>query len=858
MLKKNAGAKRKLITITNSDEEDFEATIADVEKPEWIDLEKIQPGATLKLKKGRRTPIIVNINTNHTFFRKGESEDAEVKITFDDERELKVGVTIQEIIDRVDIFRGVFAMDFGTSNTCYAWKGKGEAMDADAAFKPAESSDQIPTLIFFKDVASCEHPKAVIGNEARHDIKEFGSQTYSYFMSIKRLLGENQKFIVLDQFAGSDSSHRQEWDEEQIASFIVREVLKRAEVQVGGKITQVVATFPILYSQERKGALRSVFSTSLSSMDVEVNEDSVIIDLDETNAAAFNYIYGPMLDEFRRFQSTKKEVMLLSFDFGGGTIDISLIDVVIRLEDNVKIVIETAVKGLTGELYYGGDNVTLETGAILKRRLALKAAEVHKGDAEEAEAGKEETEEDLWGSDDEKEEDVWASSDDEAKEAATETVDEEEEEDPETMDIINLEDEDVFQGALELLNRESEIVQASIERGQSIIATVEAKERDEGNYMGPEQSKRRAREIEEAVETLIPTRFGIYEDEDPMKSDLARKLFMELWHEADTIKIRVSNSQSGEEKVASILKKIAKYTSVDPIRFNEVSLKLDELNAAINGKIEQVVDKAAALYQSTKAAQTGGIVFGDDVDEDHKELKILMAGNSSNLAVVREKLMEKFNLDAGNLIFNRGSLKTSVASGACEEYSLKKDFGDSGLISYRSTGFLDRVPYSIGFYHPEFQRLGFPTGFCPVFPRGTEVGAEVTVTSADNFLIHDKLKELPIFADYLDGASPLALGYFNLTKEGKPLETAAPAETPAPAETSSETPDEEKPKDPFVDDIEPDDEPAPEDDGSYKLNFHLLPDRSLKVDVISKSQTYEMTVTARKVKPEDNPFSGVH
>jgi len=266
------------------------------------------------------------------------------------------------------------------------------------------------------------------------------------------------------------------------------------------------------------------------------------------------------------------------------------------------------------------------------------------------------------------------------------------------------------------------------------------------------------------------------------------------------------------------------------------------------------VYKRQALYQSTKAARTGGIVFGDDVDEEPKELKILMAGNSSNLAVVRERLMDKFNIDAGNLIFNRGSLKTSVASGACEEYSLKKDFGDSGLISYRSTGFLDRVPYSLGFFHPEFQRLGFPSGFCPVFPRGTEVGAQVTVTSADNFLIHEKLKELPIFADYMDGASPLAMGYFDLTKEGKPLETSAPAETPA--EKPAETPNEEK--DPFVDDIEPDDEPAPEDDGSYKLNFHLLPDRSMKVDVISKSQTYEMTVTARKVKPEDNPFSGVH
>jgi molecular chaperone DnaK (HSP70) len=837
-LKKNAGAKRKLITITNTDEEDFDAGIQDVEKPEWVELEKIQPGAQLKLKKGRRTPVVVNINTNHKFFRRGESEDSTVKITFDDERELAITVTIQEIIDKIEFFRGVFAMDFGTSNTCYAWKDKGEAMDAEAAFKPAESSDQIPTLVFFKDVSSASHPKVVIGNEARHDIKEFGSQTYSYFMSIKRLLGEGQKFIVLDQHSGGDPHRRQEWDEEAIASFIVREVVKRAEAKIGGKITQVVATYPILYSQERKKSLRRVFETALGSLEVPVEEDTIVIDLDETNAAAFNYIYGPMLDEFRRFQSTEKECTLLSFDFGGGTIDISLIDVHIRLEDNVKIIIKTEVKGLTGELYYGGDNVTLEALRVLKKRLALKAAEVHKGDTVGAAAATEEKEDDIWGGGgDEEEEDVWASVGTEEEEKKVEVAEEEEEEeDPDTMDILNLEDEEAYQGALEIISRESEIVQASIERGKGLYDTLEAKERDEGTFMSSEQTRRRAKELEEAIETVIPTRYGSYEDEDPMKSDLARKLFMELWHEADTLKIRISNSKTGEEKVSGVLKKIAKYTSVDPIRFNEVSMKLDELNSFIGPRIEQVVGKAHNLYQSTMTAHTGGLVMADDMGGHDKELKILMAGNSSNLAIVREKLQALFNVDENNLIFNRGTLKTSVASGACEEYSLKKDFGDSGLISYHSTGFLDRIPYAIGFFHPEFQRLGFPTGFCPIFVRGAGTGETVTVAAAENFLIHDKVKELPLFADYMDGASPLSLGYFDFSGEGRPCESKPPE--PA-AEGEGEAGEEVE-------------------DPGFRITFHLNEDRTVSAEVPTLSKKFDLCVTQIRVKPEENPFSGVH
>ena len=88
-----------------------------------------------------------------------------------------------------------------------------------------------------------------------------------------------------------------------------------------------------------------------------------------------------MLDEFRKFQVEKRECQLLSYDFGGGTIDISLVDVKIhKSPTSGRISIDTELKGLSGEANYGGDNVTLEVFKMIKKRLAIKVAEAREDD----------------------------------------------------------------------------------------------------------------------------------------------------------------------------------------------------------------------------------------------------------------------------------------------------------------------------------------------------------------------------------------------------------------------------------------------------------------------------------------------
>ena len=141
------------------------------------------------------------------------------------------------------------------------------------------------------------------------------------------------------------------------------------------EIPQVVATYPILYTQTKLDALRRAFCFAFESMGKVWSDDSVILKVDETNAATFNYIYGTILDEMRRFSSATSKHRLVSYDFGGGTVDVAVTDVDLERDSAGRVIIKTTPMGLTGDAYFGGDNVTLATLMVLKHKLVLTIAE---------------------------------------------------------------------------------------------------------------------------------------------------------------------------------------------------------------------------------------------------------------------------------------------------------------------------------------------------------------------------------------------------------------------------------------------------------------------------------------------------
>ena len=125
-------------------------------------------------------------------------------------------------------------------------------------------------------------------------------------------------------------------------------------------------------------------------------------------------------------------------------------------------------------------------------------------------------------------------------------------------------------------------------------------------------------------------------------------------------------------------------------------------------------------------------------------LKVLLAGNSSKLPLVKSAFCEIFEIGEDKLVFQADRLKTAVAQGACEDESLRRDLGDQGLIQWETVGAVDRLPFSIGLYSPDLKGLSqYEDGFIPVFKRGTSPGDDEGTFAAS----HDEGVPLQEVAD---------------------------------------------------------------------------------------------------------------
>ncbi len=136
--------------------------------------------------------------------------------------------------------------------------------------------------------------------------------------SIKRKMGTSEKVM----FGGKANSP------EQVSAYILQKLKKDAEEQLGQKITKAVITVPAYFSDSQRKATKAAG---------EIAGLEVLRIINEPTAAAL--AYG--LD--------KKHVhTILVFDFGGGTFDVSILE----LSDGV-----FEVKATAGDNHLGGDDI---------------------------------------------------------------------------------------------------------------------------------------------------------------------------------------------------------------------------------------------------------------------------------------------------------------------------------------------------------------------------------------------------------------------------------------------------------------------------------------------------------------------
>src|SRR5512143_1897507 len=156
-------------------------------------------------------------------------------------------------------------------------------------------------------------------------IKRFMGRRYDEVGEEVRLVpykvtkGENQDARIL---AGG-----KEYTPQQVSAMILGKLKKAAETYLGEEVKQAVITVPAYFNDSQRQATKD--AGTIAGLDV-------LRIINEPTAAAL--AYG--LDK-------KKNELIAVFDFGGGTFDISVLEV----GDNV-----VEVKSTTGDTHLGGDN----------------------------------------------------------------------------------------------------------------------------------------------------------------------------------------------------------------------------------------------------------------------------------------------------------------------------------------------------------------------------------------------------------------------------------------------------------------------------------------------------------------------
>ncbi len=174
----------------------------------------------------------------------------------------------------------------------------------------AEGTRTTPSVVHIKD------DEIIVGQIARNQSIIDPSHT---IRSIKRKMGTNEK-IDID---GTD------YTPEQISAMILQKLKRDAEAYLGQPVKNAVITVPAYFNDAQRQATKNAG---------EIAGLNVLRIINEPTAASLAY----------GMDKQEKEHTILVFDFGGGTFDVSILE----LGDGV-----FEVKATSGDNFLGGDDV---------------------------------------------------------------------------------------------------------------------------------------------------------------------------------------------------------------------------------------------------------------------------------------------------------------------------------------------------------------------------------------------------------------------------------------------------------------------------------------------------------------------
>src|SRR6187399_3614987 len=223
----------------------------------------------------------------------------------------------------------VIGIDLGTTNSCVAVMDGGKPK----VIENVEGARTTPSIVAFT-----KDGERLIGQPAKRQAVTNGDNT---IFAVKRLIGRRfddpvtKKDTELVPYTITKGKNGDAWvkaggedySPSQISAFILQKMKETAEAYLGEPVTQAVITVPAYFNDAQRQATKD--AGQIAGLEV-------LRIINEPTAAAL--AYG--LDK-------KKDETIAVYDFGGGTFDISILE----LGDGV-----FEVKATSGDNHLGGDN----------------------------------------------------------------------------------------------------------------------------------------------------------------------------------------------------------------------------------------------------------------------------------------------------------------------------------------------------------------------------------------------------------------------------------------------------------------------------------------------------------------------
>src|SRR6059036_951636 len=223
----------------------------------------------------------------------------------------------------------VIGIDLGTTNSCVAvMEGKTARV-----IENAEGMRTTPSIVAFT-----EDGERLTGQPAKRQAVTNPERT---FFAVKRLVGRRyddpmvEKDKKLVPYKIVKASNGDAWVEadgktyspSQISAFILQKMKETAEAHLGQKVEQAVITVPAYFNDVQRQATKD--AGKIAGLEV-------LRIINELTAAAL--AYG---------MDKKKDETIAVYDLGGGTFDISILDIGEGVFE---------VKATNGDTHLGGDN----------------------------------------------------------------------------------------------------------------------------------------------------------------------------------------------------------------------------------------------------------------------------------------------------------------------------------------------------------------------------------------------------------------------------------------------------------------------------------------------------------------------